>query len=373
MSFVHLHLHSQYSLLDGANRLDDLLAAARDAGMPAIALTDHGNLFGAIEFYDRARRAGIKPVLGIEAYVAPGSHTERDPQRASSNHLVLLARDETGWRNLLQLTTRSYLDGFYYKPRIDRELLRRHAEGLIGLSACLKGEINERILARQEQEAEATARDYREILGEGNFYLELQDHGIAEQRAANEVLRRMSRRLEIPLVATNDCHYLRREDAVAHDVLLCIGTQRLRSDVDRLRYASEEFYLKGAAEMAALFPQDAAALDATLEIAERCNVEIPEGKFHLPAFPVPAGESEDSYFERMAREGLDRRFEELRRLQPAALERNAPDAYRERLRYEIGVIRRMGFAGYFLIVWDFIRHARENGIPVGPGRGSAAG
>ncbi|HEX9800586.1 MAG TPA: DNA polymerase III subunit alpha [Thermoanaerobaculia bacterium] len=373
MSFVHLHLHSQYSLLDGANRLDDLLAAARDAGMPAIALTDHGNLFGAIEFYDRARRAGIKPVLGIEAYVAPGSHTERDPQRASSNHLVLLARDETGWRNLLQLTTRSYLDGFYYKPRIDRELLRRHAEGLIGLSACLKGEINERILARQEQEAEATARDYREILGEGNFYLELQDHGIAEQRAANEVLRRMSRRLEIPLVATNDCHYLRREDAVAHDVLLCIGTQRLRSDVDRLRYASEEFYLKGAAEMAALFPQDAAALDATLEIAERCNVEIPEGKFHLPAFPVPAGESEDSYFERMARDGLDRRFEELRRLQPAALERNAPDVYRERLRYEIGVIRRMGFAGYFLIVWDFIRHARENGIPVGPGRGSAAG
>jgi DNA polymerase-3 subunit alpha len=374
MSFVHLHLHSQYSLLDGANRLDDVLAAARDAGMPAMALTDHGNLFGAIEFYDRARKAGVKPILGIEAYVAQGSHRDRDPQRASSNHLVLLARDETGWRNLLKLTTRSYLEGFYYKPRIDRELLRRHSEGLIGLSACLKGEVNERILGRQEAEAEATAREYREILGDGNFYLELQDHGIPEQRAANEVLRRMARKLGMPLVVTNDCHYLRKNDAVAHDVLLCIGTQRLRSDADRLRYASEEFYLKGMDEMAALFPEDASALEATLAIAERCNVEIPpEGKFQLPAFPVPSGESEDTFFERVAREGLEQRFEELRRRNPEALAKHGEEVYRERLRYEIGVIRRMGFPGYFLIVWDFIRHARENGIPVGPGRGSAAG
>jgi len=373
MSFVHLHLHSQYSLLDGANRLDDVIAAAKDAGMPALALTDHGNLFGAIEFHDRARRAGVKPILGIEAYVAQGSHRDRDPRRGSSNHLVLLARDQTGWKNLVQLTTRSFLDGFYYKPRIDHELLRRHSAGLIGLSACLKGEVNERILARRQEEAEATARTYREILGEGNFYLELQDHGIPEQRAANDVLRRMSSRLGIPLVATNDCHYLRREDAVAHDVLLCIGTQRLRSDADRLRYASEEFYLKGGDEMSALFPHDAAALETTLEIAERCNVEIPAGRFHLPAFPVPEGDSEDSYFERMANEGLEARLEELRRRSPAALERNPSDVYRERLRYEIEVIRRMGFAGYFLIVWDFVRHARENDIPVGPGRGSAAG
>ena len=374
MSFVHLHLHSQYSLLDGANRLDDVLAAAREASMPAVALTDHGNLFGAIEFYDRARKAGVKPILGIEAYVAQGSHRDRDVQRASSNHLVLLARNETGWRNLLKLTTRSFLDGFYYKPRIDHELLRQHSEGLIGLSACLKGEINERILGRREGDAEATAREYREILGDGNFYLELQDHGIPEQRAANDVLRRMARKLDLPLVATNDCHYLRREDAVAHDVLLCIGTQRLRSDADRLRYASEEFYLKGRDEMAALFPQDAAALEATLEIAERCNVEIPpEGKFQLPAFPVPTGEAEDTFFERIAREGLEQRFTELRRLHPAALAKHPEDVYRERLRYEIGVIKRMGFPGYFLIVWDFIRHARDNGIPVGPGRGSAAG
>jgi DNA polymerase-3 subunit alpha len=373
VSFVHLHLHSQYSLLDGANRLDDVLGAAHAAGMPAMALTDHGNLFGAIEFHDRARKAGVKPILGIEAYVAQGSRHDRDPQRGGSNHLVLLARNETGWKNLIRLTSSSYLEGFYYKPRIDHELLRRHSEGLIGLSACLKGEVNERILSRREAEAEETARLYREILGEGNFYLELQDHGIAEQHAANEVLRRMARRLELPLVATNDCHYLTRSDAFAHDVLLCIGTQRLLSDEGRMRYAAEEFYLKSAEEMRALFPQDAAALEATLEIAERCDVRIEEGKFHLPEFPVPAGETDESYFERTAREGLEERLEELRRRDPRILARRAPDLYRERLRYEIEVIRRMGFAGYFLIVWDFIRHARESGIPVGPGRGSAAG
>ncbi len=373
MSFVHLHLHSQYSLLDGANRLDDVLAAAKAAGMPALALTDHGNLFGAIEFHDRARKAGIRPVLGIEAYVAQGSHTDRDPQRKSSNHLVLLARNATGWQNLIRLTSRSYLDGFYYKPRIDHELLRQHSEGLIGLSACLKGEINEKIVGRRESEAEETARTYREILGEGNFYLELQDHGIPDQRAANEVLRRMSRKLEIPLVATNDCHYLRKDDAAAHDVLLCIGTQALMDDPDRLRYASDEFYLKTAEEMHALFPDDARAVEATLEIAERCDVEIPEGKFHLPEFPVPEGETLGSYFERIAWDGLDRRLAELRRRAPHVFDRHSEDVYRERQRYEIGVIRRMGFEGYFLIVWDFIRHARESGIPVGPGRGSAAG
>lgn len=226
-SFVHLHLHSQYSLLDGANRLDDVLAAAKAAAMPAVALTDHGNLFGALDFYDRARKLGVRPIVGMEAYVAQGSHTDRDASRSSSNHLVLLARNEVGYRNLIRLTTRSYLDGFYYKPRIDHELLRKHAEGLIGLSACLKGEINERIVGRRAEEAEAVARGYREIFGEGNFYLEMQDHGIPEQRAANEVLRRMSRRLAIPLVVTNDCHYLRQDDAFAHDVLLCIGTQRV--------------------------------------------------------------------------------------------------------------------------------------------------
>ncbi len=373
MSFVHLHLHSQYSLLDGANRLDNVLAAARAAGMPALALTDHGNLFGALEFHDRARKIGIRPILGIEAYVAQGSLHDRDPARSSNNHLVLLAKNETGWRNLIRLSTRSYLDGFYYKPRIDHELLRRHAEGLIGLSACLKGEINEQILGRREAEAEATARRYREILGEGNFYLELQDHGIPEQRAANEVLRRLSRKLGIPKVVTNDCHYLRKDDAFAHDVLLCIGTQKMLADEDRLRYATEEFYLKSAEEMAALFPDDPEAIEATLAIAERCDVEIGKGGQHLPEFPVPAGDTVDSFFERTALSGLEERIAELRRRQPTIFGRNSEDVYRERLRHEIQVIRDMGFAGYFLIVWDFIRYARENEIPVGPGRGSAAG
>lgn len=370
--FVHLHLHSQYSLLDGANRLDDVIQAAAAAGMPAISLTDHGNLFGAIEFYDKATKAGIKPIIGIEAYVAQGSLTDRNPARGSSNHLVLLARNQTGYQNLIKLTTRSYLEGFYYKPRIDHATLKEYGDGLIALSACLKGEINERILSNRAAEAEATAREYAEIFGPENFFLELQDHGIADQRAANEVLRRMSKKLGLGMVVTNDCHYLRQSDSVAHDVLLCIGTQRVRSDPDRMRYASDQFYLKSGAELAALFPEDLGAIENTLAIAERCNVEIPSGKFHLPAFPLPLGESIESYFEQRAKAGLEERFEEMQR-RGTLDSRYSADLYRERLRFEIEVIKRMGFPGYFMIVWDFIRFARENGIPVGPGRGSAAG
>jgi DNA polymerase-3 subunit alpha len=372
--FVHLHLHSQFSLLDGANRLDDVIGAAKEAGMPALALTDHGNMFGAIEFYQKARAAGIKPILGVEAYITPGRMTDRQlAQGGDNNHLVLLAENETGYRNLLKLTSRAYLEGFYYKPRIDHELLRRHSEGLIGLSACLKGEVNQRILANRAEDAEVKAKTYLDIFGPGNFFLEIQDHGIAEQRQANEVLRGMSRRLGIPLVATNDCHYLRQSDAEAHDVLLCIGTQRLLADPDRLRYASKEFYLKGADEMFGLFPKDAGALENTLAIAERCNVEIDTGTFHLPEFPVPAGETAASYFESVAREGFERRLEALRRKGSRALARHGEEVYRRRLETEIGVIETMGFPGYFLVVWDFIRYAKERGIPVGPGRGSAAG
>ena len=371
--FVHLHLHSQFSLLDGANRLDDVIAAVASAGMPAVALTDHGNMFGAIEFYNKARAAGVKPIVGVEAYVAMGSRLDRDPQRGSSNHLVLLARNETGYRNLLKLTSSAYLEGFYYKPRIDKELLRRHSEGLIGLSACLKGEINEQIVKRREQEAEATARDFLEIFGEGNFYLEMQDHGIPEQRLANEVLRRISKKTGIPLVVSNDAHYLRKDDAFAHDVLLCIGTQKTFSDPDRMKYASDNFYVKSADEMHALFPQDHQALENTLAIAERCDLVIPTGTFHLPQFPVPEGYSLDSYFEKVAREGLDERLVELRRRRAQGLVKTPEELYRQRLEYEIEVIRKMGFPGYFLVVWDFIRYARENDVPVGPGRGSAAG
>ncbi|MGH9465066.1 MAG: DNA polymerase III subunit alpha, partial [Thermoanaerobaculia bacterium] len=368
--FVHLHLHSEYSMLDGANRLHDVLDGAKSAGMPAMALTDHGNLFGAIEFYNAASKAGIQPILGIEAYVAPGRYSDRDPGQRAANHLVLLVRNEQGYRNLLQLTTRSFLEGFYYKPRVDRHLLRSHAEGLVCLSACLKGEINERLVTGREAEAERTAREYLELFGEGNFYLELQDHGIPAQRQANEGLRRIARRLGVPLVATNDCHYLRADDATAHDVLLCIGTQKTLADPERLRYASDQFYLKSGEEMAALFPDVPEAIENSLRIAEQCRLELPRGT-QLPAFPVPSGHTLESFFVAVTRDGLDERLAEL----PAtgAGERLPDELYRERLEQEIAVIQRMEFAGYFLIVWDFIRHARECHIPVGPGRGSAAG
>ncbi len=371
MSFVHLHLHSQYSLLDGANRLDDVLAAAKDAGMPAMALTDHGNMFGAIDFYNRARAHGIKPIIGIEAYVARGDRRERTAENARNNHLVLLARNQTGYRNLIKLTSRSYLDGFYYKPRVDKELLAQHAEGVTALSACLKGEINETILSNQTEEAEAKAREYADLFGKENYFLELQDHGIPDQQRANEILRDISRRTGIGMVVTNDCHYLRQDDSFAHDVLLCVGTQRALSDPDRLRYASDQFYLKSLDEMSRTFPGDAAAIDNTLAIAERCALEIDTGSFHLPEFPVPDDESIESYLERQSWDGLERRFEEIaRRHGGREIDR---DLYRERLRRELDIIQRMGFAGYFLIVWDFIRYAGQESIPVGPGRGSAAG
>jgi DNA polymerase-3 subunit alpha len=371
--FVHLHLHSQFSLLDGANRLDDVIRAAGEAGMPAVALTDHGNMFGAIEIYNKARAAGIKPILGMEAYVAQGSRLDRTPGRGSSNHLVLLAKNETGYRNLLKLTSAAFLEGFYYKPRVDKELLRKHSEGLICLSACLKGEINEHIVATREREAEAAAKEFLDIFGEGNFYLEMQDHGIPEQRLANEVVRRIGKRLGIPLVVSNDCHYLKKDDAFAHDVLLCIGTQKTFSDPDRLKYASDNFYMKTAEEMHKIFPDDHAAIENTVAIAEQCNLVIPSGTYHLPEFPVPAGDTLQSYFEKVAREGLEVRLSELRRRRGQGLVRHPDEAYRTRLDYEIQVIGKMGFPGYFLVVWDFIRHARERDIPVGPGRGSAAG
>jgi DNA polymerase-3 subunit alpha len=307
--------------------------------------------------------------------MAQGSRLDRDAERRSSNHLVLLARDETGYKNLLKLTTSSFLEGYYYKPRIDRELLAKHSEGLICLSACLNGEINEQILGRKEREAESIARLYLEMFGEGNFYLELQDHGIAEQHLANDVLRRLSKKLGIPKVVTNDAHYLKKDDAFAHDVLLCIGTQKTFDDPERLRYASNEFYVKSADEMYALFPEDADAIENTLAVAERCDLKIPMGSFHLPQFPVPEGYTLESYLAEVARQGLDERLEELRRRKARGVQLATPpeEVYRERLEREIGVIVEMGFPGYFLVVWDFCRHARENRIPVGPGRGSAAG
>ncbi len=371
--FAHLHLHSQYSLLDGANRLAAVLERAKAEGMPAVALTDHGNLFGAIEFYQQARRKGVRPILGIEAYVAQGSRLDRDAERRSNNHLVLLAENATGFRNLIKLTSSSYLEGFYYKPRIDHQLLREHSEGLICLSACLKGEVNERITAGRVDEAESVVREYVDIFGPEHYFLELQDHGIPEQQAANDALRGIARRQGLEMVVTNDCHYLEKDDARAHDVLLCIGTQRNVADTDRLRYASDEFYLKSAAEIVARFPDDRRAIENTVAIAERCDVEIDTDSFHLPEFPVPAGHTLQSYLDEVANAGLERRLEELRRRGSPVLAEFGPALYRERLESELAVIRRMGFEGYFLVVWDFVRHAMEEGVPVGPGRGSAAG
>ena len=373
--FVHLHLHSQFSLLDGANRIDDVFETAAAQGSPAVALTDHGNLFGAIEFYNRAKVHGVKPIVGMEAYTTQGDMTDRNPatRGGGNNHLVLLAKNETGYKNLIKLSSRAFLEGFYYKPRVDKALLRKHSEGLIALSACLKGEINEKITGGQQDAAEASAREYLEIFGEGNFYLEMQDHGIPEQRAANEVLRKISRKFDIPLVATNDAHYREADDAFAHDVLLCIGTQRSFDDPDRLRYASNQFYMKTADEMYALFPNDPQAIENTVAIAEQCDLTIPTGQFHLPKFPVPPGETLDSYFAKVARDGLDQRFAEMKKRNSPTLANLGADLYRERLEREIGIIHQMGFPGYFLVVWDFIREAREHSIPVGPGRGSAAG
>jgi len=372
-SFVHLHLHSQYSLLDGANRLGDVIDAAVQQNMPAVALTDHGNMFGAIDFYNRANRAGIKPIVGIEAYTTQGDHRDRTKTAGGNNHLVLLAKNETGFKNLIKLSSKAYLEGFYYKPRMDRALLREHSEGIIALSACLQGEICQNITQNRIDDAETTANEFREIFGEDNFYLEMQDHGIREQQEANVVIRDISRRTGIPMIVSNDCHYLNQDDSFAHDVLLCIGTQRMVQDEDRLRYASDQFYLKTGEEMFNLFPKDAQAIENTLKIAERCALDIPTGKFHLPDFPIPAGHTLDSYFRDVTKGGLERRLEELRRRNAPMLKEFGEGRYWERLETEMKIVEKMGFPGYFLITWDFVRHARDEGIPVGPGRGSAAG
>ncbi len=362
MRFVHLHTHSEYSLLDGANRLDALVAAAAASGMDALALTDHGNLFGAIEFYRAARQAGVKPILGMEAYVASGDRHERGGRAGAYYHLVLLAQNETGWRNLIRLSSIGYLEGFYYKPRIDHQVLAESAEGLIALSACLKGEVPS--LLQQENYAAARGRAERlaRLFGPDRFFLEMQDHGIPDQQVVNSGIRELARELGLPLVATNDVHYERRSDASAHDVLLCIQTGKLVDQEDRMRFYSDEFYFKSAAEMAQRFEDCPEALENTAWIAERCDVELDFGRTLLPAFPLPAGcDSLETLLEAEARRGLHRRYERI------------DDDIRERFEYELDVIQRTGYAGYFLIVADFITHARELGITVGPGRGSAAG
>jgi len=373
--FVHLHLHTEYSLLDGAIGIDRLIKKAVDLKMPAVAVTEHGNLFSALDFYQKATKAGIKPIIGCEIYVAPGSRFDKTAPSGqndeASYHLVLLARNKQGYKNLLKLVTAAYLEGFYYKPRIDKELLASLKEGLIGLSACLGGEIPSLLLQNRYEEAKKTALQYKNMFGKENFFLELQDNGIPEQEVVNRELVRLSKDAEIPVVATNDCHYLEMADHKAHDALLCIQTGKTVKDTNRLRFASDTFYMKTPEEMKKAFSHIPEAITNTISIAERCNLELELGKFHLPHFPVPDGYTKESYMAELAHRGLEERFREIEIVRgPNSLD---VDKYRQRLEFEIQMIDRMGFAGYMLIVSDFIKYAKEHGIPVGPGRGSAAG
>src|SRR5437762_3050505 len=372
--FVHLHLHTEFSLLDGACRIDEVLDQAVRLKMPAIAVTEHGNLFSSVIFHDHARARGLNPILGCEVYVAPGSRLDKSGNPGTTqNHLVLLAETLEGYHNLIKLVSAGYTEGFYYKPRIDKELLAAHAKGLIGLSSCLKGEVAEGLSHGQERRALDAAAAYRDILGAGNFFLEMQWHGIEEQRIVNGGIPRMAADLGLNLVCTNDVHYLREADHHAHDVLLCIGTGKGFTDPKRLRYDAKQFFLKSAEEMAEVFKDFPDALANTVRIAERCNVRIAEGENYLPNFDVPPGFTLDEYFERVAREGFRERLTRLKQLASTGALRHTIDEYERRLSYEIDMIKTMKYPGYFLIVWDFIRYAREQRIPVGPGRGSAAG
>src|SRR6059036_2404547 len=363
-SFVHLHLHTEYSLLDGAIRMKALMKKAAEYKMPAVAITDHGNLFGAIEFYQEAQRAGVKPIIGCEAYVAPGSHKDRPgSRRDAAYHFTLLARDETGYRNLVKLITAAHLDGFHYAPRIDKELLSAHAAGLIGLSGGLSGEINSAIQANNLEKAKQSAAEYRDILGPENFFMEMHDHGMEAQRLCNRVLPKIARDIGVGLVAANDVHFLRRSDHDAHDVMLCIGTGKMVQDENRMRYVPE-LYFKSPAEMRELFKDFPEAITNTLAIGERCNVDLEFGRSKYPEYPVPAGKTREGYLRELCYQGLRERYGERATTDAELL---------KRLDYELGVLEKTGFVSYLLIVWDFIHFAKEKGIPVGPGRGSAAG
>lgn len=374
-SFVHLHVHSEYSLLDGAIRFGQLLEVAKAHGMPAVAVTDHGNLFGAVSFYKEARKAEVKPLIGCELYVAPRSRHDRSPARGigaeGNHHLVVLARDTRGYRNLLELVTKGYLEGFYYKPRVDKELLSRHAEGLVGMSACLHGEIPYLILQGNQERARQTAQWYKEVF-EGEFYLEIMDNGIPEQERVNQGLLVLAKELGLEVVATNDCHYLRKEDARAHDVLLCIQTGKTLGAASRLRFQTDQFYFKTPEEMSASFSSVPEAIINTLRIAEQCELELEMGRYFFPSFPLSEGESLEQRLEELARRGFHNRMAQLHARDPQWIQ-GKEALYAQRLERELKVIRDMGFAGYFLIVADFIQYARDQGIPVGPGRGSAAG
>jgi DNA polymerase III subunit alpha len=372
--FVHLHLHSEYSLLDGACRIDELLDRAVQLKMPAMAITEHGNMFSSVIFHDAARKRGLNPILGCEVYVAPGDRrTKSGTPGETANHLVLLAETKEGYHNLIKLVSSGYTEGFYYKPRIDKDLLAQHARGLIGLSSCLKGEVATGIRTEQPQKALQAAAAYRDILGPDNFFLEMQYQGIDEQRLVNVGVQPIAKDLALNLVVTNDVHYLQNSDYKPHDILLCIGTGKTVNDADRLRYHGDQFYLKTAEEMRAVFADFPDAIASTVRIAERCHVDLSGTENHLPNFDVPDGFTLEGYFEHVVREGFAARLPRLRELAARGVLKHTIDEYERRLTYEIEMIKQMKYPGYFLIVWDFIRYAREQHVPVGPGRGSAAG
>jgi len=361
--FVHLHVHTGYSLLDGMCRIPDLVKKAKEYRMPALAITDHGNMFGAIEFYTEAMSEGIKPIIGSEMYLAPKNRKEKHIERGevSYYHLTLLCKNERGYKNLMELNSIGYLEGFYYRPRIDKEILREYSEGLIALSGCLKGEISQKILRGREDEALDIAGEFEAIFGKGNFYLELMDLSMPEQKKVNEVLIRISQKLDIPWVLTNDVHYLEKKHSVAHDALLCIQTGSVLQEENRLKFSTDEFYFKSPREMEKIFADYPESWKNTIEVMEKCNLMLEFGKFHLPHFPVPGGGTLDSYLAELCHEGFKQKIPD------------ADDKTRERLEFELSVIKNMGFSGYFLIVNDFIKFARSQKISVGPGRGSTAG
>jgi len=372
--FVHLHFHTKYSLLDGANTIEAVVDTADRYKMPALAITDHGNMFGVIEFYQAAMKKGIKPIIGCEAYIAPKGRLDKKDNYGIPNasfHIVLLASSNIGYKNLIKLVSEAHLEGFYYRARIDKELLAQHSEGLICLSSCLKGEVPYRLLEGREEDAIKAAGEYIDIFGRDNFYFEIQDNKIKDQEKINKELIRLSKKLGIQVVATGDCHYLKRENARAHEILLCIQTGSNINDPHRLRFSTDEFYMKSPEEMHRAFSEIPEAILNSREIAKKCNVELQFGRFFLPEYDVPEGFTKESFVERLAFKGLEERFPEG--AAPVAASSVPKSEYEARLKEELSVINRMGYAGYFLIVWDFINYAKANAIPVGPGRGSAAG
>ncbi|HEY9127187.1 MAG TPA: DNA polymerase III subunit alpha, partial [Acidobacteriaceae bacterium] len=372
--FTHLHLHTDYSLLDGACDVDKLVERVSSIGQKSVAMTDHGNIYGAVHFFDAAKKKGIKPILGCELYVCKKEDHRSDPSGDKYNHLLVLAQDEEGYRNLIRITSEASVHGFYKKPRISKQYLASHAKGLIGFSGCLSGELSEFLIKKDYESARAVAGQYEGIFGRGNFFLEIQDQGLDLERQIHSDLFKLEKELNIPLVATNDSHYLCEDDHKPHDVMLCVQTGAKVQDADRFRFDADQFYVKSAAEMERLFPSRPDILSRTQEIAERCNLKLNKVDNPFPQFAVPEGHTIDSYFEQICRDGFKKRLDTaIRHLEMRGLLRRPIHEYEARLEREIGIIKQMKYSGYFLIVWDFIRYGRENDIPVGPGRGSAAG